>query len=208
MKKYSKEKIVKLTTEAMLMAIIIIMSFTPLGYLKTGVIEITFIMVPVAVGSIICGSAAGAFLGLVFGITSFVQCFGMSPFGAALLEINPVLTFIVCIVPRVLAGLLPGLVYSAITKKNTVRQAVGTPVSSLLAPLLNTALFTSLLIICFGNTDYIQSMRAGKNILAFAAAFVGVQGLIEAAVCFAVSTAVCAAVNASMKRRTKSGKAV
>ena len=68
---------------ALLTAIVLILAFTPLGYLKTpwGV-EITFIVVPVAVGSVILGPTAGAFLGLVFGMTSFVQCFGASPMGA------------------------------------------------------------------------------------------------------------------------------
>lgn len=59
-----------------------------------------------------------------------------------------------------------------------------------------------------GDPAQLERFGVIKNVLAFAAAFVGVQGLIEAAVCFVVSTAVCAAVNASMKRRTKNGKAV
>lgn len=65
---------------ALLTALVLIMAYTPLGYLKTpwGV-EITFIVIPVAVGSIILGPMAGGFLGLVFGLTSFFQCFGASP---------------------------------------------------------------------------------------------------------------------------------
>lgn len=57
---------------ALLTALVLIMAYTPLGYLKTpwGV-EITFIVIPVAVGSIILGPMAGGFLGLVFGLTSF-----------------------------------------------------------------------------------------------------------------------------------------
>ena len=46
----------------------------------------------VVIGAIILGPTAGAILGGVFGITSFIQCFGISAFGTLLFGINPVLT--------------------------------------------------------------------------------------------------------------------
>ena len=94
---FTTKKFVEL---ALLVAIIIVLAFTPLGYIKTLGLEITLIVVPVTVGAITLGPAAGAVLGLVFGLTSFIQCFGMSAFGAALFQINPFTTCIVCIVPR------------------------------------------------------------------------------------------------------------
>ena len=87
---------------AILTAIILLMAFTPIGYLHFGIIEITLIMIPVIIGAIVLGPGAGAFLGGMFGLTSFIQCFGMSGFGAALLSIQPVLTFLVCMIPRIL----------------------------------------------------------------------------------------------------------
>lgn len=71
-----------LTELALLTALVLIMAYTPLGYLKTpwGV-EVTFIVIPVAIGSVLLGPAAGGFLGLVFGLTSFFQCFGASRWG-------------------------------------------------------------------------------------------------------------------------------
>lgn len=77
------EKTRKLVQMAILIAVMLILAFTPLGYLKVGAIEITFMTIPVVVGAIILGPAAGAVLGGVFGLTSFIQCFGMSAFGAA-----------------------------------------------------------------------------------------------------------------------------
>ena len=84
---------------ALMTAIIFIMAFTPLGYLRTPGISITFLTVPVAVGAMILGPAGGAACGLAFGITSLMQCFGMSPMGAMLLSINPFGTAVTCIVP-------------------------------------------------------------------------------------------------------------
>ena len=99
----------KMVRLAVLVAILLVMVYTPLGYLKAGPVSITFLMIPVAIASIIIGPGAGAFLGGVFGLTSFAQCFGADAFGTALLAINPILTFIMCMVPRILAGWLPGL---------------------------------------------------------------------------------------------------
>jgi len=74
---------------ALMTAIIFIMAFTPLGYFRTLGLSITFLTVPVAVGAIILGPKGGAVCGLVFGITSFIQCFASGAFGAMLLSINP-----------------------------------------------------------------------------------------------------------------------
>ena len=103
-----KAKTLFLAQNAVLAAIVVLMAFTPIGYLRLGAVETTFIMIPVAVGAIALGEKSGAFLGLVFGISSFIQCFGISPFGAALLQINPIFTFIMCLVPRILMGYLCG----------------------------------------------------------------------------------------------------
>ena len=116
MKKNQKADTVYMVEMALLIAVILIMAFTPIGYIRTLGLEITLIVVPVAVGAVTLGPAAGAALGAVFGITSFIQCFGMSPFGAALLGINPIYTLIVCVLPRTLMGWLTGLLYQGFIK--------------------------------------------------------------------------------------------
>lgn len=182
-----------LVTYALLTAIIVLMALTPVGYLKIGILEITFITIPVIIGAILLGKGAGAFFGGVFGITSFIQCFGMSAFGAALLAINPFFTFVLCVVPRILAGFLCGLIFELLNK---IRRdgVVSMAISSLSCAVFNTVLFTTSVILMFGRTEYIQTMRGGKGILEFMAAFVGINGLVEALVCFTVGTAVCKAV--------------
>ena len=91
-------------------------------YLKLGPLELTLIMVPVIIGAVTLGPAAGAFLGLVFGASSFIQCFSLSAFGAILISISVFKTLVVCVVPRVLAGWLTGLIFNAVTKKNKKRR--------------------------------------------------------------------------------------
>ena len=90
---------------AVLTAILLVLEFTGIGMIKTPGLEFTVMQVPVIIGAIVMGPAAGGILGGVFGLLSFWECFGKSQFGAALLSINPFLTFLVCVPTRVLMGL-------------------------------------------------------------------------------------------------------
>lgn len=177
-----------MTQTAILAAVVLIMAFTPLGYLKTPGLEITFITIPVIIGAVIIGPKAGAVLGCLFGLTSFLQCFGLSTFGAALLAINPFYTFIVCVIPRTLMGFLCGVVFKFLSRKSDSALVYG--VSSLCGALLNTLFFMSFLIFFFGSSDYIKGFMGDMSVLRFVVAFVGAQGAIEAAVCFVIAAAI------------------
>lgn len=173
---------------AILVAIMLIFAYTPLGYLKAGPIEITFMVLPVAIGAIILGPAAGAILGGIFGLTSFIQCFGASQFGALLLSLNPVGTFITCMVPRILCGWLSGLLFSAMQKSRKMKTAPYF-VASLATALLNTLFFIGCIILFFwSNGTFLSTMAASQlptnSIWLFFIAFVGVNGAVEAAVNF------------------------
>lgn len=197
MKTKSNEKTTGLVQIALLVAIILILAFTPLGYIKTLGLEITLIVIPVTIGAIILGPVGGAILGGVFGITSFIQCFGMSPFGATLLSINPLGTFVITIIPRILMGWLTGLLFVGLRKTN-MNKNVAIALANLAGPLLNTIFFMSGLIIFFYQTDYIQSFVENfgtNNILSFVIAFVGINGLVEAAACFVIGTAITKALD-------------
>lgn len=205
MKTKTTEKTVKLVQISLLVAIILLMAFTPIGYIKTFGLEITLIVVPVTVGAVALGPVGGAILGGIFGATSFIQCFGMSPFGAALLGINPWATFIVCTVPRLLMGWLSGLIFAGLRKTN-IDKNVAIAAANLVGPLLNTLFFMSALVLFFYNTEYIQgfvSMLGTNNVVSFIIAFVGINGLIEAVACFILGTAVSKALDVY---NTKAGR--
>lgn len=192
---------------ALYTAIILLMAFTPIGYIRTPGLEITLIVVPVSVGAIMLGPTGGAVLGGVFGVTSFIQCFGMSPFGSALLGINPIATFILCIVPRVLMGLLTGLIFTAFHKSKHTKN-ISWFAASLAGPLLNTILFMGTLVIFFYNTDYIRGISetlGTNNFLTFILAFVGINGLIEAVICFALGSAVTKTLYVFLRRTGDQG---
>ncbi len=175
-KRARRRKTLAIAQNAILTALIVLMAFTPIGYLQIGVVKMTFIMIPVVVGAITLGEKSGAFLGLVFGITSFIQCFGLDAFGTTLFSINPAYTFIMCIVPRVLMGYLCGVIYKFIARK---KKKFALVFASFMAPVLNTAFFMSLLLLFFGESDYIQGIRNGAELLPFLVAFVGLNGVME-----------------------------
>ena len=193
MKENVRFETVRMVTTAILAAIIILMAFTPIGYLKTAGLEITFIQIPVTLGAILLGPTAGLILGAVFGISSFIQCFGMSPFGAELLQINPFFTLIVCLVPRMLMGWLTGVIFKGISKlEKSKNQTVSNIVASVASPLMNTIFFMSGIVLFFYNTDYIQSIATAlgsDNFFIFILLFVGINGLVEAIACMLITPA-------------------
>ncbi|MCI8949187.1 MAG: ECF transporter S component [Lachnospiraceae bacterium] len=175
---------------ALMVAIIFLMAYTPLGYFRTPGLSITFLTVPVAVGAIILGPKGGAACGLAFGLTSFMQSMGGGGFGTMLFGISPAATAFTCIVPRILEGWLCGLVFQTARKfsRNGSYFAAG-----LACPLLNTVLFMTSLVVCFYHTEYIQGLAQTlgvSNPFMFVIVFVGVQGLIEAAACTVIASVV------------------
>lgn len=123
----NKTKSYELVLTALFTAIIIIMAFTPLGYIPLVVINATIIHIPVILGAIFCGPKKGAFLGFVFGMTSFVKNTIM-PTSLSAFVFSPVLassvigpsgiikSTIICFVPRILVGIIPYFVYKGIVK--------------------------------------------------------------------------------------------
>ena len=105
-----------------------------------------------------------------------------------------------CIVPRLLEGLLCGLIFQAL-KKSMKNGAY--LVASLSCPLLNTLFFMTSLVVVFYNTEYIQGFVSAlgvSNPFTFVVAFVGVQGLIEAVVCFVLAGAISRTLGAALHR--------
>ena len=179
---------------AMLSGILLVMSFTPLGYLNIGPLAISLNMIPVAIGAVALGPGGGAFLGAVFGITSCLQCVGIggtSAMGVALFEVSPVLTIIQRFVPRVLAGCLTGMIYGGLRK---LHFKLAPYVAGFCAALLNTVLFMTALVLLFYNAEYLQNLIAGRNILVFIISFVGINALVELLAATVAVGAVCKAL--------------
>ncbi len=180
---------------AMLSGVLLVLSYTPLGYLNIGPLAISLNMIPVAVAAIAAGPMGGAFLGGVFGVTSCLQCVGIggtSAMGVILFEISPILTIVQRLIPRVLAGYLAGLLYKGL-KKTKLTSLAGL-CTGFAAALLNTVLFMSALVVLFGNTEYLQGLMGGRNVLVFICSFVGINAVVEMIAATVIVGAVCKAL--------------
>ena len=179
----------------LLTAILIVFSFTPIGTIPIGPLSITLNIIPVAIAAVAMGPAGGAAMGAVFGILSFLQCLGIgipSGMGATLFGINPFLAFIQRFIPRLLDGLFVGLIFRGCEKK--LGGSVSGFIAGFFSAFLNTLLFMSSLILLFGNTEYVQGLIAGRNVIVFICAFVGVNAVVE----MIVSTLVTGGVTAAL----------
>ncbi len=121
------EKTYELVLTALFTAIIVIMAFTPLGYIPLVVINATIIHIPVILGALFLGPKKGAFLGFVFGLTSFINNTFKAATASAFV-FSPVLAYnvvgvsgifkslYICFVPRILVGVVPYFVYILIRR--------------------------------------------------------------------------------------------
>lgn len=178
----SDTRIKFMTETAVLIAITLIMGLTPLGTLRTLILSVSLVTIPVAIAAMLIGPKGAIACATVFGITSFINAItGASGLLSALFQVNPFGVFVTAIVARMLMGIFTGLIFKGLHKISS--KPVSYYLTGLAAPLLNTLFFMSSLMIFFYRSDYMQGMAqklGAVNPMALVITMVGTQGLIEA----------------------------
>lgn len=195
--KSNKFTTAQLTILGLMSGILFLMAYTPLGYLNIGPLAVTFNVIPVAICAVVLGPTGGAVAGAVFGLTSFLQAMGIggtSALGAALFQINPFLSAVQCFVPRILDGLLIGFIYREMRKKTNVYASCA--VTGFFSAFLNTLFFMTALVVMFGNTEVIQNLMGGRNVIIGCCMMVGVNAISE----MVSSTIITAAVGTALSK--------
>ena len=197
-----------LTQLALLVAVELMMYYTPLGMLPLPGQYASLLTVPVAVGAMLLGPAAGGILGGLFGFLSFWKALQTGTLIGAGVSLPAI--FVLCVVTRTLMGILTGWVFRLIDwidRNHTVSCFVG----GIAAPLLNTALYMGVYVVILMNNVLLQNVLASTvgeqvleylkhNVILFIAAYVGVQALIEAGVGCVVSGGACKALRVALKK--------
>lgn len=202
MTKIKKSKgIYNMVLIAMFVAIMLVMNFTPIGYITvTGAFSITLMTIPVALGAACTGISGGSILGFVFGLTSFLQAFGIGfmidPSATPLFNENPFGYVITCFVPRVLTGLLAGLVFNLFERKGKTGIWVFA-ITSAMVPILNTAMFMSSYIFFYSNTSF------GGAVMSVLLTILTLNFFVELLVTTIVGTAISKTVHTQVKRLAK-----
>ncbi len=182
----TSSKVRQTALTAVLAAIILLMAFTPLGYLHIGPMSITLLVIPVVIGGMTLGPVRGGFLGAVFGATSLAQCFMGDVTGAAMFAANAAGTVIACFVPRILIGVVSGLLFPALMKASK-RSAIAFTGTAVAGTLTNTVFFVALVVAFFKD-----SVLGGGSFWAIFVTFFSVNVAVELAVGVVVSAALSA----------------
>ena len=132
----------------LLAAIEIVMKLIGLGSVPVGPLYMSFLTVPIAVGAMTMGPAAGAILGAVFGLVSFKDALSGLGMTGVFFQISPLNTFVLCVVMRVLMGFCVGLIFKALRLIDR-RGGWSYFIGALSAPLLNTLFFMGYIVLVF-----------------------------------------------------------
>lgn len=163
MTKSNSQKIHRLVGLGILAATIIVLQ-SIVGAISIGPFTITLSLIPIIIGAILYGPAAGAALGGIFGlVVTYAVIAGTDVGGHIMLEQNAVVTVAVCLIKGIAAGLVAGLIYRLLEKKNTL---LATASAAVLCPICNSGILGITVISVFGNlaNEWAAGVAAEKGL--------------------------------------------
>lgn len=122
----------KIVGVALFTAIVVVLQLLG-SFIRFGPFSISLVLIPIVVGTALYGIGAGAWLGLVFGVTVLA-----SGDASTFLAVNVPGTIITVLAKGAAAGLLSGAVYKLVEKKN---KTAATICAAIAAPIANTGVF-------------------------------------------------------------------
>lgn len=148
----------KLTTKtlvlgAILTALVFLLQLVAVAMRGAGLFTISLVLVPIVIGSALCGKAIGAWLGFVFGIAVLLSG-DAGPF----LAVNVPGTVIVVLAKGIACGFVAGLVYRALEKYN---QYLAVVAAAIVCPVVNTGVFLLGCVLFFQETILAWAQAAG-----------------------------------------------
>ena len=171
-----KNKTYRIAILGILSAFIIIQTFVPfLGNIPIPPLNPTIIHITVIVAAFVLSTKDGMLVGLVWGLARMVKAYTLpaSPLDL-LLWTNPV----IAVVPRVMVGLVAGLVFHAFLKRK--QEKVGMVTAAVLGSLPNTVLVLGFIALFYGN-EYATALNVDpSNLLKVLAGIVATNGIGEA----------------------------
>ena len=129
---------------ALMADIVVLLANTPLGMIQLPVIKATTVHIPVIIGAVLLGPAAGAILGGVFGICSMISnttaptllSFAFSPFLSS--DFAGIFKALwISIGCRIMIGVIAGWLWIAL-KKVKVNPWIALPVTGFVGSMVNT----------------------------------------------------------------------
>ncbi len=200
----TRDPIRKMTLTALFAAIIVLLNFTPIGYIQLPLIKATIIHVPVIIGSILLGPKIGAGLGFVFGLTSlYNNTFSPTLLSFAFSPAIPVpgtgggswTALIVAFVPRILVGVFPYYAEKLLDRLLKGKgKMLSLGLSGIIGSMTNTILVMNLIYFLFrdayGRAYNVAVDAVYKTVLTI----IFTNGIPEAVIAAVISATVCRAL--------------
>ena len=201
MKRNNHASVVRLTSLAILAALVVVLQTVASG-IRIGPVPISLTLVPIVVGAILFGPGAGAGLGFVFGLVCLIAgVTGADQFTYLLWTASPFWLIVVCVGKAVLCGLCAGLAAKALEKKQTLSCIA----AALVAPVVNTGVFAVGMLTVF--RPILAQYAGGTDVVPYLfVAFIGVNFLVEFAVNAVLSAAIARIVQVVRKQLEKGQK--
>lgn len=127
-----QEQTKKIVLGAVFTALVVILQLLG-SFIRFGPFAVSLVLVPIVLGAAMCGYKIGAWLGLAFGLIVLI-----SGDAAAFYAINIPGTVITVLLKGTLCGLLAGLTYKLLEKKNRYLAVMA---SAVVCPIVNTGVF-------------------------------------------------------------------
>ena len=144
-----KHSAFQLTATAILSALTLLLGLTPLGIIPLGFINVTILSIPVIIGTLSLGLKSGLVLGLSFGLASLFRAFtSPSSLVALLLQNDPTLVVLMCLIPRLLIPLSASLTYHA-AQRNKIAKNIALPMAAVAGSLTNTVFYLGLMLVFY-----------------------------------------------------------
>ena len=152
---------------ALMAAIVIVLANTPLGMIQLPIIKATTVHIPVIIGAILLGPAAGAILGGVFGICSLISntmaptllSFAFSPFMSTTGIPGALKAIWISVGCRILIGLVSGWLW-LLLKKLKVNQIIALPIIGFIGSMVNTITVMGSIYLLFAR-QYAEAQNVG-----------------------------------------------
>lgn len=173
---------------AFLTAIMLVMAFTPLGYIPLPFMNATTMHIPVIIGACLLGPGMGGALGGIFGITSVVKAtiqpnitsFVFTPFYSLSPEFHGGFqSLIVAILPRILIGVISGYAFLFLKRK---MNGLSLPLllSGFIGSMVNTVGVMGLIYLLFGEQYALAGGTDPSLLFGVIMGVVGLNGIPEA----------------------------
>lgn len=191
---------------SMFLAVEVVLTFTPLGFLRIGPLSATTLHIPVIIAGIVFGLKAGMFTGSVFGLLSILNAtmnptitsFVFSPF----IEIGGMhgnfSSILIAMVPRILLGIVAATVYQSLKKKQ-MNPSICITCAAICATLTNTVLVLGGIYIFFGQ-GYAAAINVSyQTLMAVLAGIITTNGIMEIILACILSLSICKALKPYIK---------